>query len=125
MNYVKYAFVLTTFRNTLRLYNFEQTDDQTALMTAQMCLAFFMIQVFTINFPKTTTNLCISRGFMIGFGPQFIMKIGLWKFDSILNFLITTIYCMVSYKFIDLFCDYSDIVTSGLLDSIKQGHETN
>ena len=90
-----------------------------------MVLAFIMIQVFTIDFPKTFTNLCISRGFKICFIPQLIIKIGLWKFDSILNFLITAIYCMLCFKLLELYCDQLYKYTSGLLESIKQVHETN
>jgi len=76
INYVKFAFVLTTSRNILRLYNFEQTDEQTAFMMAQMFVSFFMIQVFTINFSKTSTNVYIKIGLFIAFAPQFVMKIG-------------------------------------------------
>ena len=109
----------------LRLYNFEQTEEQTALMTGQMVLLFFMIQVFTINFPKTSTNLMINRGMKIGFSTQFVIKIGQWKFDSILGSIMSVFFLMISYKLLDLYCDYSDKYTSGLFDSVKQSLETN
>ena len=108
INYVKYAFVLLTLRNTLRLYNFEQTEEQIALMTGQMCLSFFMIQVFSINFEKTSTNIFIKRVLIIAFVPQTVMKIGQWKFDSILNSLISAFFILATYKLVDLYCDYSE-----------------
>lgn len=125
LNNVKHAFVLTTLRNMLRLFNFEQTDEQTALMSGQMVLSFFMIQVFTINFPKTSTNLFIERVMKIGFSIQFIIKIGQWNFDSILGSIMSVFFLMVSYKLLDIYCYYSDKFSSGLLESVKQSLETN
>ena len=56
----KYAFIIVTARNSLRLYNFEKSESNFALDVVQSLLCLVMNQMFDFSFRVTRVNYYIG-----------------------------------------------------------------
>jgi hypothetical protein len=118
----KFAFVVLTFRNIIRLFNFELTEGDGVILIQQVMCAILLIGLHN-NLETTSVNVNIERVLVLIFTITISKQNGFLKYESILDItlfiLLTFLINLIGYTV----CIFTSSANKSLLKQTKLSHD--